>query len=258
MSELRRLQQGFQRHLLEPGGVAMPEIVARDGPDAQARLDIYTTAYRMRLVEALEANYPKLAAWLGEEEFARLGRAYLAEQPSVYRSIRYFGDRLAEFLARIDPWRRHGEFTKMARLEWTLAAAFDAADAPHASPEQMQALPPKDWPVARFVPHPSVRCIELEWNVVQIWKALDQGERPPPAQHGEARSWVIWRRDLQTRFQSLTPAEAKVLEAILAGRPFAELCEGLCEHHPESEVPGRAAALIGQWLKSGLIGEIRL
>jgi hypothetical protein len=48
-------------------------------------------------------------------------------------------------------------------------------------------------------------------------------------------------------------AETVALHAALRGRPFGEICATLAEWLPESEVPLRAANLIGTWMESGII-----
>jgi hypothetical protein len=257
MSELRSLQHDLQHYLLHPHTASPPHVAGRDPVDALARLNIYSSAYRLRLIEALRANYPKLAAWLGEERFAGAALAYLEEQPSRHPSIRDFGARLAEFLGRMEPWQRRQALADMARFEWALDAAFDAADAAYATPAQMHGLPAERWAGARLVVHPSVRCIDLDWNVVRIWKALDQGRRPPHARRAGQRTWLIWRQDLETRFRSLAPAEADALNTAIDGQTFAEICEQLCEHYAEGNVAVQAAGLLSGWLESGVISEIQ-
>ena len=257
MSELRSLQHHLQHYLLHPQTDSPPHVAGRDAVDALARLNIYASAYRLRLVDALRTNYPKLAAWLGEEGFAEVALDYLLEQPPRYRSIRDFGDRLAEFLERTERWRRRPALADMARFEWALDAAFDAADAAHATPAQMHALPAPCWAGARLVVHPSVRRVDLDWNVVRIWKALDQGGRPPRARRARRRTWLIWRQDLETCFRSLAPAEAEALRTAIDGQALSELCERLCRHYPEGDVPARVARLLSGWLESGVISEIR-
>jgi len=256
MSELRSLQHHLQHYLLHPQTDSPPHVAGRDAVDALARLNIYASDYRLRLVDALRTNYPKLAAWLGEEGFAEVALDYLQEQPPHYPSIRDFGDRLAEFLERTDRRRRRQALAEMARFEWALDATFDAADAAHATPAQMHALPAQCWAGVRLVVHPSVRRVDLDWNVVRIWKALDQRGRPPRARRARRRTWLIWRQDLETRFRSLAPAEAEALNAAIDGRAFAEICEQLCEHYPEGKVAVQAAMLLSGWLESGVISEI--
>ena len=74
-------------------------VVSSAKTSASRRLAIYYDAYRLRLLEALDSNYPILHSWMGDDEFEKLGLAYLDAHPSTHFSIRYFGHRLSEFPA---------------------------------------------------------------------------------------------------------------------------------------------------------------
>src|SRR5690606_40146004 len=63
---------------------------------------VYADAYRLRLIEALAHNYPRLQQLLGEEEFSTVARSYLDEHPSRSVSVRWFGNRLAVHLGDRD------------------------------------------------------------------------------------------------------------------------------------------------------------
>ena len=65
--------------------------------------------------------------------------------------------------------------------------------------------------------------------------------------------WLLWRRDLQNYFRSMTADEAAALDAALDGADFAQICETLAEWLPENEIPLRAASLVGLWADSGII-----
>ena len=257
MTELLRLQRQFQGYLLDPDADGIPDVLGSDRADAATRSSIYASAYRSRLIEALQSNFPMLASWMGERGFTALGLAYLSERPSRCRSIRYFGDGLGDFLAQARPWRRRPALAEMARLEWALAAAFDAADADCVGADQMRALRPEQWAHATFIFHPSVRCLDHEWNVVQIWKSCGQGVQPCRARRIERRTWLIWRRTLEIHFRSLTRAETAALDVAIDGRTFADVCERLCAYLPAAEIASQAATWLREWLDSGLISEIR-
>jgi hypothetical protein len=51
----------------------------------------------------------------------------------------------------------------------------------------------------------------------------------------------------------LTHTEAAVLDAARNGWPFGELCELLCGELGEAQAPAHAAALLRDWVGSGLI-----
>ena len=96
MRELERQQSRFQESVLS--GDFPEELLQRRGGRC-ARLEIYQHAYRARLIDALVDNYPALHRALGDEAFEDLAAAYIAARPSRYRSIRWFGDGLADFVA---------------------------------------------------------------------------------------------------------------------------------------------------------------
>ncbi|MHB8535227.1 MAG: HvfC/BufC family peptide modification chaperone, partial [Sulfuricaulis sp.] len=127
MNPLHGLQSDFQSYLLHGGDGMLGRVTSTAKADAPTRLTIYYDAYRLRLIEALDSNYPVLHAWIGDEEFEQLGLAYLGAHPSGHFSIRYFGHRLPEFLGT-EAYSDRPYLGEMAMLEWALSEAFDAED----------------------------------------------------------------------------------------------------------------------------------
>lgn len=259
MSTLQRLQEDFQNYLLAGDVCMQPQVLDTQQVSAAERLAIYSDGYRLRLLEALDTDFPGLHTLLGDEEFDAMGRAYIAAHPSPYFSLRWYGARMHEFLHSTEPYSNYPVFADMAAFEWAKGEAFDAADGPIASVQDMAAIPPDAWPGLTFRPHASLRRLDLHWNVPMVWKAADAGEEPPPLEYAEHPiAWLIWRQDLLTYFRSLRVDEAWALDALMRGENFATLCEGLCEWIDAMHVAGHAAGLLKQWLMDGLIQEIRL
>src|SRR4030067_3631289 len=109
---------------------------------AEERLPIYANAYRLRLLEALGTDYPGLHTVLGDDEFDAMGRAYIAAHPSPYFSLRWFGDRMSEFLRTTAPYDKYPVLTEMAAFEWAQSHAFESADTAGARINDLAALPP--------------------------------------------------------------------------------------------------------------------
>jgi hypothetical protein len=173
---LRRLQEDFQGYLLAPDGRVQPQVLGSAEVSAGERLAIYANAYRLRLLEALGTDYPGLHALMGDDEFDAMGRAYIAAHPSPYFSLRWFGDRMSDFLRTTEPYSKYPVFAEMAAFEWAKSDAFDAADSETAAIEDMAALPPDAWPALTFVPQASLRRLDLRWNVPTVWKAIDAAQ----------------------------------------------------------------------------------
>ena len=260
MSEsLRRLQEDFQGYLLTTDARMHPHVHGSAQVSAEERLAIYANAYRLRLLEALGTDYPGLHTVLGDDDFDAMGRAYIAAHPSAYFSLRWFGDRMSEFLRSTAPYSQYPVFAEMATFEWAKSDAFDAADSAVADISDMAAIPPDAWPGLRFVPHPSLRRLDLRWNVPTVWKEIDAGREPPELLESEYPiAWLLWRQDLLTYFRSLNVDEAWALDALQRGETFADLCEGLTEWIDAQNVAVHAVGLLKQWLTDGLISEIRI
>ena len=258
MSDLRRLQGDFLDALLRGRGSFQERIVSAGRLDPEQRLGIYSNAYRARLIDALSDAYPSLHTLLGDEGFRKLGMAYIDAWPSHHFSIRWFGDRLSAYLAGSADYADVPVLAEMAAFEWALRGAFDAADTPTISRDDLQRIAPEDWAGLSFRLHPSVRRLDLSWSVPQLWKAIDQ-DGPPikPEKNDYPIGWAIWRRDLQTFFRSLEVDEAWALDAVGEGHSFGDICAGLTEWVDEFNAPRRAAEFLGRWVDEALISEAR-
>src|SRR5450755_3028114 len=140
--QLRELQQDMQRHLLGEESGVIAAIVDAPPLGAAGRLAIYRNAYQVRLIDALHETYPVLHGLLGDEAWIELGEAYVAAHPSVFRSIRWYGRELAEFMAGRAPYSDAPILSEVALLEWTLAEVFDAMDAQSLQRAELSAVEP--------------------------------------------------------------------------------------------------------------------
>jgi hypothetical protein len=254
---LRELQRDMQRHLLgEESGVTAAIVDAPPLPAAD-RLAIYRNAYQVRLIDALHETYPVLHGLLGDEAWVEMGQAYVAAHPSVFRSIRWYGRELPDYLARSTPYSEAPILSEVALLEWTLAEVFDAADAPALARSALAAVEPSAWGSLTLQFHPSLRRLSFSWNTAAVWKAMSQEETPPPPEMGPAPiPWLLWRQNLQNYFRSMTAVESAALDSALGGRNFAQLCEDLGALLPQEEIPAAAASLLGAWADSGMIVKV--
>lgn len=242
MTDLAQLQRRLQRGILGEAELDWPG------------LEVYRNAYRLRLAEALETEYPMLARWLGPERFPRLARDYIRAYPSRYRSIRWIGTHLPEFLHQ----RGEEAHKEMATFEWALSLAFDSTDANPISPTELAKVPAEHWPALRLQFHASVHLHQFHYPVPQLWKALQGGTQLPPCEYRqESQHWLVWRRELCCFFRSLSPAEARVLKLLKTGETFSAACACLPEFDLPCDAAGQMAQWLQRWLQEGLIVGIR-
>jgi Putative DNA-binding domain len=231
-------------------------------PEVTGLLRIYRQAYPARLIAALRDNFGVLPRVLGDAAFDTLALAYIDAHPSRHPSIRWFGDRLPAFMAAHDDLVPHPAIVDLARMEWALRAAFDAADAAAADVATLAALPAEDWPALVFEPLPSVQLLALDWSVEPVWRALqdtDPGDAPDlPEPQAHAHGLLVWRQGLETRWRSLAEAPARLLRGALQGDTFGALCATAVDEVGDAQAALHAARALRGWLDDGLFSGWRV
>jgi hypothetical protein len=256
MSKLLQVEHAFQNYLLEATSDIFKHVIGTKKVPVEVRLAIYSNAYRSRLHEALQANYPILERYLGYDAFLETAYAYSEHHPSTFRSIRWFGNQLASFLQTHSLYKDYPHIAELAQFEWTMTEVFDAADANVISHESMQAIPLEAWVDMRLSVHPSLKLLLHSWNTVQLWQAIKNEENPEEPCKTAPVTWALWRNGLISRFSSLPEDEAWAMKAMMQGSSFGEICEGICQWVEEQQAGLHAASLLKGWINAGLITEV--
>lgn len=225
-----------------------------EAPGFRGRLQIYQQAYVARLTAALRDNFGVVPRVLGDEAFDALARAYIATHPSRHPSIRWFGDRLPEFMASREDLVPHAALTDLARLEWALRGAFDAADADPLVAKDLERVPVDGWPDLVFAFVPSLQLLSLHWNVGPVWRALQGDENPElPEPEPLDHEVVVWRQALTPRWRALDRTTARLLQAAIEGRTFGELSALAAEDMPDADAAACVAGTLRGWIDDALL-----
>ena len=255
---LQDLQVVFKNYLLHQQPDIGAHIVSSESLANDVRLAIYANAYVARLIEVLEKDFTALYAVLGEEVFSELAQEYIRQHPSTTPSLRWFGRYMVEFLNEHEQYQQRQDLIELAVLEWSFVDAFDAADVPVITLQDMAQVPPESWPVLCFTFHPSVQTFDYQWNIIPVWQAIQQQEDiPAPQQLPQPQACLIWREDLKTRYRTLEDDEAAALSCAREGGSFAQICEALIDYvEDESQIALRAASLLKGWIEGGMVRDL--
>lgn len=258
MSDLARIQSDFQAYLINNKIVAFThQIVDDDKVGAKKRLSIYYDAYRLRIIEALATAYPKLKMLLGDSLFDETAREYIDKYPSTYRNLRWYGGSMREHLLYTLP--QHLVAAEMADFEWALSLAFDTEDVAELTLQDLGKYPPECWSNLSFKFQPAIQLIRTRWNIIPVWKALEAEENPPIlTQENTYQSWLIWRKNLNSQFRSISETEAVALKLGMIGATFGEICANLEDMLNLEEATITAAQYLAGWLEMGLISNVAL
>jgi hypothetical protein len=255
--DLPRSERAFQDGLLGRSQDILPAVRGNARETAETMFGIYRNAYWSRLAEALGNDFPGLKALMGDRAFDRMARAYLAKHPSRHPSIRWAGGRLATFLAEQAPYRDDPWFADMARFDWALAHAFDAADAPAAGLADLAGVPAEFWGGIRLAFHPTLDAFRIVTPVDEARpRLIEDADLVVDRAARCDRGLMAWRIDLDVKFRAIDLLEFAALQAVRDGGTFGDLCELVARGIDSESAPLRAAQILQGWLEWGLVARI--
>jgi hypothetical protein len=199
-------------------------------PVSAARgLRVYSDAYTASLSKALATNFTALAHVISAADFSRLAGAYLRAHPPRGFDYLRLGARLADFVRGFEFAADYGVpcelLAELAALEQVQLEVQDAADAAHpVAPAELAALAPEEWERLRIGFAPAFRILRATHDVAAVIDAVAKGESPARPAAG-AVAYLVRRAAGGVRTERIAAPEALLLEALLAGRSFAEACE---------------------------------
>jgi hypothetical protein len=240
--------------------------------DAAQRIRIYADMYRARLVDVLREDYPRVAATLGDADFAALACRYLTRHPSTHPSVRHVGRRFADWIAGEAAVAPH--LADLARLEWARVEVFDAADAEPLRLADLESLPPDEWPALRLRLIPACLVLESPWPVHEIWASADPeahantpadddagvngaAVRAPEAWTREPTVVRVWREGFSVSHAAMGPDEQRAFRVLARGEPFAEICAAIEDGLDADTAARQVGAILLRWLEDGLIARLQ-
>lgn len=251
--KLAEIQAQFQAALMG-GDTSILGLIPDSPREKKATLlSVYQNAYIIRLVDILKTDFEKLHAYMGDDLFETVAKRYLAANPSHFRSARWIGGSLPDFLRQDADTAHLPVLGDLAALECALNDAFDSADAPVLGFDDLAAVPPQDWGDLCFRPHPCVRVLQMSTNAGKVWSALADGAEPEQPQAGGGEFLMIWRKDHTSRFRALEAEEAMLWTEASRGITFSRLCELAAIFDAAEDASLRTATYLKGWLDSGLL-----
>jgi hypothetical protein len=270
---LDSLQHRLSQLISEPSGVEaaltdageLTALVRGDGVPPVERVAVYANAYFARLHDCLREDFGALALALGADAFHDLVKTYLMAHPPARPSLRHAGAQLAAHLA-VAPFaeifaRRCAYASDLARLEWAIAEAFTALDAPVLARKDLAAVAPDAWADLGFETVPSLQILTCAWPVQSArerFEAQDDGAiwSEAPALAPEPTAIRVWRRDERVRYARISALEREALGGIQSGESFSALCERVSATVGEAEAAAQAAAFVSSWIADGLLARV--
>jgi putative DNA-binding protein len=259
LEQLYDLQHNFMNYVLGEDSDMVEKIESTPALSAKGRLDIYATAYKLRLKEAIKTDYAKLHSYLGDEQFDTVMERYIEKYPSHITNLRYYSISMSTLLREEPLFNRIPVLAELATIEAAFADSFDAEDHRFVTINDLAALAPEAWAILQLDFQKSVQILTIKYNSFAIWKALSSEETPPKASKLEpVVRWILWRReDLVSHYRALETAEYVALELAMQGENFSVICERLLDFFSEEETPMKAVGYLQSWIQEEMLSGLK-
>jgi len=260
--QLRELQSSMAQSIMAPLSVSSSAsagvaklIRGGRGLSAHARLLVYKRSYWYRILDCFRDDFPGLRILLGENQFNRLARNYLATTPSQSFTLRDLGAGLERWLSSNPKYagKRLAPAMDMVRLEWANIDAFDGA---------MLSVPDETaWlrvgPDSIFVLQPHLHLLRLSFAVDNLRIAANGGGSARAISHQrklllqmnqakpKQRLVAVYRLDNSVYFRRMHSIELKILESLQRREPLQDAIGKAFQATALSAQ--KQAALVAKW-----------
>jgi len=208
------------------------------------RVGVYQGMYLLRMIEALEGDYPAVAHFLGAEEFADLVTSYAAAHPSTSFTFNRFGRRFPEFIRETRGVRRKAFVADLARLELSVTEVFDAPASPAWPADAIVQIPQDAWETAVLRPIAALRVGAYGHPVNAYLQSVKEENHDHPDTGRKASRVAVWRKGYEVWRLDLSEPAYEFLHALVGGRTFGKAVAASARR-----LQGSAGDQLFRWLR---------
>lgn len=216
------------------------------------QIDIYANMYFYRIRDSLKENFPAILKIIGENRFHNLITDYLIKYPPTHFSLRYAGQHLPCFIKRHPLARQYPYLSDLCQFEWLLLKAFDSADSPFITLEDLKTIPPEKWERLKLTLVPSSMMKRFDWPVDEIHQKTMK--RQGTSSFKKTTKWIrIGRKDMKVHYRGISSSEFKAFSALTKGKSFGEICALNTKHGKLNESANQMALWLKRWIDDGFL-----
>lgn len=211
------LSAQFAQSLLMPGGDAPVGLIDER---SRRRFQVYRNNVFASLTGSLQARYPAVFRLMGEGFFNAAAKLFIMEEPPKRAALSEYGVGFAGFLDRFEPAQAHPFLSGVARLEWAMHEASNAADS---DPADVARLDLALLAQTRLSLSSALRVVSSPWPIVSIWRTnIQDPEVKTISADAGGECALILREDLKVTVQPLGLGTGAIIARLADGMRLDE------------------------------------
>ncbi len=248
---------------VQQGADRVEELICRSRAQTSIeRLEVYSNAYKARLIEVLIGEYPAFVHALGEDAFVGLAAGYLEVHPPVSYTLGELGRSFADYLVATRPPNESEDgspdwadfLIDLARLERCYSEVFDGPgieELPPLDSDRFRHLPPEQWITSRLVAAPCLRLAVFRFPVHEYASAV-RHQQEPESPIAQVTRLAIHRREYVVRRTTIDAIQFDLLTRLVEGTSIGQALEQLIEANSQAVVTAdELSAWFRDWAAAG-------
>ena len=210
----------FAGALLDPD-IPFPDGIGKQEQIAPKRFSVYRNNVVVGLMEALEDIFPATRILVGQENFDKLSRGYVARRPPRSPLVQVYGEDFADFLQTLPATRDVPFLADLARLERAWLDAYHAEDATPVQGEQLAGLAPEATMELVFPVLAATSLLTSQYAIADMF-AVREDETAWPDDFNIAQSALVARPAYDVYVVELDAGLAAFFSALINQQTLAE------------------------------------
>ncbi len=212
--------QAFALALLDPD-TPIPDGVGKQGTEAPKRFSVYRNNVVVSLMEAMKAAYPSIATIMGEENFGKVSRNFIANHPPSSPMMQHYGREFPEFLKNFKPLQKSPFLKDVAQAEMVWLQSYHAVDETCLSPEDLSNVDPSETLNLTFEVHAAGHMVRSAFPVFDLFNARNLWPCPS-IDLEQSQAILISRPEYECIATPLENAQAGFFQCLFDGQTLAE------------------------------------
>jgi hypothetical protein len=196
---------------------------------------VYSNTWVKALLDALDANYPVVAALLGPELFKTVAVAYAKSHPASTPILALYGGKFPQVLEAHDLSQGLPYLGDVARLERLWTECFFAPDAPPLDLSDVSELSQGRALALQPRLHPSVRLGRFDTPAVTIWTAHQDGDFDELEPVWRSEKALVVRTHGSVQVREIGEHELGLLAQFQKRRSLGPALETMASKHPAAD-----------------------
>lgn len=243
---LKILQQRFSQIIHDQNNGCDPAYLGIRNSGAissSQRLAIYSNAYWIRMLEALEVDFSETREALGAKKFGEFSRGFIDFHRSKSFTLNELGSGFPDYLASLGDLVDTPYFADLAKLEWKRILADWAAEPKRFDFSKLGEVQQDLIPFLKFRFVPSVSVLETQWSLLD-----------PERDQNKSKFYILlYKSSSEVSESYIAFAEYLALTGFLDGLNFGEVAQRL--ENAKQDL-GQLPVWFQRWGQMGIVEEV--